>query len=116
MLDCCTVNQRIPLWSKLSVCGSFGLGSGSGYSVTTPVDGSSLPIRPAVLPVNQMLPDLSSASPCGPVKADFMVYSRIAPVLGSRRPSLLASWPVHQIEPSPAASGSSAPDPRVRTS
>src|SRR5258708_20948499 len=113
MLDCCTVNQRIPLWSKLSVCGSFALGSGSGYSVTMPVDGSSLPIRPALLPVNQMMPDLSSASPCGPVDADFMGYSRIVPVLGSSRPSFLAGCPVHQIELSRAARGSCAPAARI---
>ena len=116
MLDCCTVNQRMPLWSKFSVCGSFAFGSGNGYSVTRPVSGSSLPISAALLPVNQILPDLSSARPCGPVNADFRVYSRIAPVLGSTRPSLLTSWPVHQIEPSRAASGSCGREPWVGTS
>ena len=61
----------------LMVCGSFADLSGSGYSVVIPVLGSSLPIRPRLLPVNQMLPSLSSASPCGPVWADFRLYSRI---------------------------------------
>ena len=34
--------------------------------MTIPVLGSSLPISPARFPVNQMLPSLSSTSPCGP--------------------------------------------------
>src|SRR4051794_23599697 len=81
-----------------------------------PVFGSSLPIIDAPLPVNQILPSLSSARPCGPECGDFSVYSLIAPVLGSTRPSLLASWPVHQIDPSLAPSGSCGRDPLVGTS
>jgi hypothetical protein len=100
----------------LIVCGSFALLSGSGYSVVRPVFGSSLPISPRLLPVNQMLPSLSSASPCGPLYGDFNTYSRIAPVFGSRRPSLLTSWPVHQIEPSLDARGSCGREPSVGTS
>ena len=44
------------------------------------------------------------------------MYSRIVPVFGSMRPSLLASCPVHQIEPSLAARGSCGREPCVGTS
>src|SRR5262249_40008891 len=91
MLAPCTVNQTMPSGAMLMVCGSFADLSGNGYSVVTPLLGSSLPIKPRLLPVNQMLPSLSSASPCGPVCGDLSVYSRIAPVFGSMRPSLLES-------------------------
>ena len=44
ILPCCTVNQTIPFWSRLIVCGSFAFGSVILYSVVIPVFGSSLPI------------------------------------------------------------------------
>src|SRR5215472_14961757 len=103
----------MPSWSNTSVCGSRAAGSGSLYSVTSPVLGSSLPIRPAKLPVNQMLPSLSSARPCGAVCARLSGYSFNSPVLGSRRPSLLESWPVYQTLPSRAAIGSCGREPGV---
>src|SRR4029453_8226412 len=106
----------MPSGAMLIVCGSFADLSGMGYSVLIPVLGSSFPIRPRLLPVNQMLPSLSSASPCGPVYGDFRVYSRIAPDLGAIRQSLLAGRPVHHIEPSFAASGSCGREPCVGTS
>ena len=51
-----------------------------------------------------------------PVNADLSVYSLMALVFGSSRPSLLASCPLHQIEPSRAASGSCGREPWVGTS
>src|SRR5207248_7850372 len=92
----CAVNQRIPLWSKISVCGSFTSGSGILYSVTAPVFGSSLPINAPVLPVYQMLPSLSSTNPWGPEWDVLRGYSLNRPVLGSSRPSTLFIWPVYQ--------------------
>ena len=83
--------------------------------MVTPVLGSSLPTNPALLPVNQMLPTLSSVSPCGAVWGDLREYSRIAPVFGSIRPSLLANCPLHQIAPSLVASGSCGREPMVGT-
>src|SRR5439155_16532305 len=107
------VNQRIPLLSKMSVCGSPG--SGVLYSVTAPVFGSSLPINDPVFPVYQMLPSLSSVRPCGPECGVLSGYSSILPVCGLSRPSTLAIWPVYQSEPSLAASGSCGRDPGVGT-
>src|SRR5919204_424571 len=109
------VNQRIPLWSKISVWGSFTSGSGILYSVTAPVLGSSLPIRAPVLPVYQMLPSLSASRPCGPECGVLSGYSLKAPVLGSSRPSTLAIWPVYQSDPSAVASGSCGREPGVGT-
>src|SRR5882724_12808845 len=109
----CTVNQRIPVLSKRSVCGSFAFGSGIGYSVTAPVFGSSLPIRAPVLPVYQTLPSLSSTSPCGPEFAVLSGYSLTLPVFGSTRPSTLAICPEYQSDPSRAAIGSCGRDPGV---
>src|SRR5262245_66108385 len=111
----CAVNHREPLWSKLSVCGSFTAGSGILYSVTSPVLGSSLPISPALLPVNQMLLSRSSARPCGPVRGVLSANSSNCSVFGSKRPSLLASWPVYQMEPSLPAIGSCGREPGVGT-
>src|SRR5947207_90048 len=102
----CAVNQRIPLWSKISVCGSFTSGSGILYSMTAPVFGSSLPISAPVLPVYQMLPSLSSSRPWGPECGVLSAYSLVAPVLGSIRPSVFVIWPVYQRDPSRVASGS----------
>src|SRR5262249_43065875 len=96
-----------------SVWGSFALGSGILYSVTSPVFGSSLPTSAPVLPVYQMLPALSSFSPCGPECAVFSGYSFTLPVFGSTRPSVLVIWPVYQSEPSRAASGSCGREPGV---
>src|SRR5919198_1928385 len=98
-----------------SVCGSLAFGSGILYSVTSPLFGSSLPITLAWLPVNQILPSLSSTRPCGPVCGVLSVYSLTAPVFGSTRPSLLIICPVYQIEPSLAASGSCGREPGVGT-
>src|SRR6266481_10010423 len=105
------VNHRIPLLSKISVCGSPC--SGVGYSVTAPVFGSSFPINDPVLPVYQMLPSLSSIRPCGPECAVLSGNSLISPVFGSTRPSTLANWPVYQSEPSFVANGSCGRDPGV---
>src|SRR5258707_14116595 len=107
------VNHRIPLLSKISVCGSPD--SGVGYSVTAPVFGSSFPINDPVFPVYQMLPSLSSCRPCGPECGVLSVNSLISPVFGSSRPSTLANWPVYQSEPSLAANGSCGRDPGVGT-
>src|SRR6266571_7180671 len=107
----CIVNHRIPLLSKISVCGSPG--SGVWYSVTAPVFGSSFPINDPVFPVYQMLPSRSSIRPCGPECAVLSGYSVILPVSGSTRPSTLANWPVYQSEPSLAANGSCGRDPGV---
>src|SRR5512141_591036 len=63
-----------------------------------------------------MLPVLSAARPCGPESGVLTENSRIAPVFGSRRPSLFASWPVYQSAPSGAASGSWGRDSGVGTS
>src|SRR6266571_6494789 len=109
----CAVNHRIPLWSKISVCGSFTSGSGILYSVTAPVLGSSLPIKAPVFPVYQMLPSLSSTSPCGPELAVLSGYSLTLLVFGSTRPRTLAIWPVYQSDPSRAASGSCGREPGV---
>src|SRR5439155_23726028 len=111
----CSVNHKIPVWSKISVCGSLASESGILYSVTAPVFGSSLPTRAPVLPVYQMLPSLSSTRPCGPECGVLRGYSLISPVFGSSRPSTLAIWPVYQSEPSLAASGSCGRDPAVGT-
>src|SRR5262245_53696732 len=62
-----------------------------------------------------MLPSLSSTRPCGPVCGVLSGYSLIAPVLGSRRPSLPDSCPVYQIAPSLVASGSCGREPGVGT-
>src|SRR2546423_2342143 len=97
----------------MSVCGSLASGSGILYSVTSPVLGLSLPTSAPVLPVYQMLPALSSTSPCGPECGVFSGYSLTCPVFGSTRPSTFAIWPVYQSEPSCAASGSCGRDPGV---
>src|SRR5262249_10539099 len=115
LLAFCTVNHRTPLESKTSVCGSLASGSGIGYSVTVPVLGSSLPTSPPVFPVYQMLPSLSSVSPCGPECGVLSGYSLNWPVFGSSLPSTLAIWPVYQSDPSRAANGSCGRDPGVGT-
>ncbi len=109
----CTVNHRIPVLSKRSVCGSFAFGSGIGYSVTAPVFGSSLPIRAPVLPVYQTLPSLSSTSPCGPELAVLSGYSLTLLVFGSTRPRTLAICPEYHSDPSRAAIGSCGREPGV---
>src|SRR6267154_2079195 len=105
------VNHRIPLLSKISVCGSPD--SGVGYSVTAPDFGSSLPINEPVFPVYQMLPSLSSIRPCGPECAVLSGYSLTLPVFGSTRPSTLAICPEYQSAPSRVASGSCGREPGV---
>src|SRR5713226_1938784 len=114
-LEFCTTNHRIPLRSKIRVCGSFTSGSGILYSVTAPVFGSSLPINAPVLPVYQMLPSLSSTRPCGPECGVLRGYSLKRPVFGSSRPSTLFIWPVYQSDPSLVARGSCGRDPDVGT-
>src|SRR5262249_60693298 len=59
---------------------------------------------------------LSPASAWVPLYGDSRVYSRLAAVFGPIRPRLLASWPVHHIEPSCAARGSCGREPCVGTS
>src|SRR5262245_57097139 len=113
MLACWSVKNRMPFWSKMGVWGSRAAGSGIGYSVMAPVLGSSFPTSPFELPVYQMLPDLSTVSPCGPDAAVFSGNSFIAPVLGSSRPSTFAHMPVHQMLPSGVASGSWGREPSV---
>ena len=66
-----------------------------------PVFGSSLPIYPWKLAVNQMFPSLSAASPCGPELGVVVRYSLKAPVFGSSRPKVLAIWPVLTVEELP---------------
>src|SRR6516165_6047569 len=70
---------------------------------------------PPKLPAYQMLPSLSSIRPCGPAGLG-NVYSRSSPLWGSRRPSLFANCPDHQIEPSGIASGSWGREPGVGVS
>src|SRR6266545_7227 len=108
-----TVNHRMPVLSKIRVCGSFASGSGIGYSATAPVFGSSLPIKAPVFPVYQMLPSMSSIRPCGPECAVLSGYSLTLPDLGSTRPSTLFICPVYQSEPSLAAIGSCGRAPGV---
>src|SRR6185503_7765654 len=67
------------------------------------------------MPVYQIFPCGSSASPCGWLLAGTS-NSLICPVRGSRRPSLLAYWPVHQIDPSAAACESCGREPSVGAS
>src|SRR5215475_15025073 len=66
--------------------------------------------------VNQILPCWSATSPCGPDSGVFSGYSLNSPVLGSRRPSLLAICPVYQSEPSGATAGSCGRELGVGTS
>src|SRR5437868_4795623 len=56
--------------------------------------------------VNQMLPCSSATSPCGPELGVLSGYSLNLPVLGSRRPSLLAACSVVHRAPSGATAGS----------
>src|SRR5437879_4809900 len=77
----CSVNHKMPVWSKISVWGSLASGSGILYSVTAPVFGSSLPTRAPVLPVYQMLPSLPSTRPCGPECGVLRGYSLKRPSL-----------------------------------
>src|SRR5438105_2884530 len=62
-----------------------------------------------------MLPAASATNPCGPESGTFVLYSLMAPVFGSTRPSTLARWPVYQIAPSAVASGSCGNAPGVAT-
>src|SRR5579864_5717992 len=66
--------------------------------------------------VNQIFPSRSATRPCGPEPGVFNGYSLNWPVLGSRRPSLLAPCPVYQSEPSGANAGSCGRDLGVGTS
>src|SRR2546428_8018995 len=111
----CSVNHKIPVWSKISVCGSVASGSGIVYSVTAPVLGSSLPTNAPVFPVYQMLPSLSSTRPWGPECGVLRGYSLKRPVFGSSRPRTLFIWPVYQSDPSAVANGSCGRDPGVGT-
>src|SRR5215204_4687937 len=73
-------------------------------------------MSPLALPVYQMLPALSSVRPWGPEAGVFSVYSLICPVFGSSLPSTFTIWPVYQMVPSDAASGSCGRDFGVGTS
>ena len=75
MLPACTVNHTMPSGAMLMVCGSFADLSGNGYSVVMPVFGSSLPIRPRLLPVNQILPSCRSSGE--PVRARVRRFQRV---------------------------------------
>src|SRR6266498_4723471 len=66
--------------------------------------------------VNQMLPSLSAARPCGPEPSVFSGYSLISPVFGSSLPSLFANWPVYHSAPSAATAGSCGREFGVGTS
>src|ERR1051325_8102819 len=85
----CTVKNRRPSRRNAIVCGSRALGFGILYSVTLPVLGSTLPMRPAELPVNQTLPSLSGCRPCGPAFGVIDENSLNCPVFGSNRPTVL---------------------------
>src|SRR5437870_5449671 len=63
-----------------------------------------------------MLPSLSATKPCGPEPGVFSGYSLNSPLFGSSRPSLFASCPVYQSEPSGATAGSCGRDFGVGTS
>ena len=88
------------------VCGSLAFGLGILYSVTFPVFASTMPIRPAALPVYQMLPFASGCRPCGPELGVGSANSLNCSVTGSNRPIVLARWAVYQIDPSGATAGS----------
>ncbi len=66
-------------------------------------------------PVNQMLPLLSSTSPCGAVSGVLSGNSLTWPVFGSTRPSRLVICPVYQMAPSRVASGSCGREPGIGT-
>src|ERR1700758_1581341 len=72
----------------------------------SPVAGFSFPTYPFEIAVNQIFPSWSATNPCGPESAVFNGNSLNCPVFGSKRPSLLAIWPVYQRAPSGAAAGS----------
>src|SRR6185503_8499236 len=67
---------------------------------------SILPMRPAALPVYQILPLGSSSSPCGPEFGVGSEYSLKRPVVGSRWPTAFDNCAVYQADPSRAAAGS----------
>src|SRR5262245_25808853 len=100
----------MPFGAKSGVWGSR-TSSGSLYSVTSPVFGSSLPMYPFEFAVNQRLPSLSNSRPCGPEPGVLSGYSLDCPVLGSTRPRTLANIPVHQIVPPGPGSGSCGREP-----
>src|SRR5207248_149760 len=102
----CTVKNSRPSRRNAIVCGSRAFGFGILYSVTFPVFASTLPMRPAALPVYQMLPSLSGCSPCGPDFAVGRSNSLNCLVAGSKRPMVLACCAVYQTEPSGATAGS----------
>src|SRR5439155_13974386 len=66
--------------------------------------------------VNQILPSLSAARPCGPESGVFNEYSLISPDFGSKRPSLFANCPVYHSAPSEATAGSCGREFGVGTS
>ena len=80
-LPTCTVKTMTPLREKTRLCGSRACASGILCSVTVPLLMSILPIRPAALPVYQMLPSGSSTRPCGP---EFAVGSETHETAGRR--------------------------------
>ena len=105
-LPACTVKKSRPSRRIAIVCGSCAFLFGILYSVTLPVFGSTLPMRPAALPEYQMLPSLSACRPCGPDPAVGSAYSLNCCVAGSKRPMTFARWPVYQMDPSGATAGS----------
>src|SRR5713101_6521264 len=93
MFPPCTVNHKMPCPSNTAVCGSSAFSTGILYSVTLPVRGSSFPIYPPEIAVNQMLPSLSATSPCGPEFGVFSGYSLNSPVFGSSQAQLVRRLP-----------------------
>ena len=65
--DCCEVNQMWPLPSNTIVCGSRA--SPVMKVFTSPVFGSSLPMRPLRLPAYQTKPSGSTIRLCGLVSS-----------------------------------------------
>src|SRR5262249_27716229 len=63
-------------------------------------------MRPAALPVYQMLPSLSACSPCGPEFGVGSPNSLNCCVAGSKRPMVLARCAVYQMDQSGATAGS----------
>src|SRR5205814_6160960 len=83
---------------------------------TAPLRGSSFPIYPLEIAVNQILPSASAANPCGPDDGVLRGNSLNLPLTGSSRPNLLAACPVYQSDATGATAGSCGRDPGAGTS
>ena len=82
-LPACAENQMSPFLSNTMVCGSRTAGSGIGYFLMLPSRGSSRPMKPARLPEDQTMPDLSTMRLCGPVLGSRSNFLN-SPVSGTR--------------------------------